>query len=142
MITADRPTTPTSAYIRAGLLAIGLAAGAGLVAGWVRDDQFWLVAGVFAACTLGPAIALGWFVFVSSHTVRPDPRAEDGVEARWVERASAGSFIDLVVAAGAGLTVSSLLDLDLSGRLVLLGVVVGAGADAAVRYAVLSRRES
>ncbi|MEN3122340.1 hypothetical protein [Janibacter sp. LM] len=142
MTTTTRPTAPTGAYVRAGALALLVAAVAGAVAGWVRADEFWPVAVVFAACTLGPAIALGWLVFVSGHTVQPDPHVEDSVEARWVERACSGAFVDLVLAAGVALTLTSVLDMDLPGGLVLLAVVVAAGVDATRRYAVISRRES
>ncbi|KRE39355.1 hypothetical protein ASG73_03240 [Janibacter sp. Soil728] len=142
MTTTTRPTAPPEAYAKAALVALALSLTAGAVAGWVRSDEFWLVAVVFAVCTLGPAIALGWLIFVSGHTVQPDPHVEDSVEARWVERACSGAFIDLVVAAGVALTLTSVLDLEVPGGLVLLAVVAGAGIDAVLRYAVISRRES
>lgn len=142
MTTTTRPTAPPQAYLKAGLVALAAALVVGAVAGWVRGDEFWLVAVVFAICTLGPATALGWLVFVSGHTVQPDPHVEDSVEARWVERACSGAFIDLVVAAGVALTLTSVLDLDVPGGLVLLTVVCGAGIDSVLRYAVISRRES
>ena len=59
-----------------------------------------------------------------------------------MERATAGAFVDVVIAAGVALTLTSLLDLDVPGRLVLLGLLGGAGADTALRYRVLSRREA
>jgi hypothetical protein len=133
---------PSSAYAKAGFVALAASLGTGAAAGWVRSDEFWLVAAVFAACTLGPAIALGWLVFVSGHTVQTDPHVEDSVEARWVERACSGAFIDLVIAAGVALTLTSVLDLHVPGGVVLLAVVIGAGADSVLRYGVISRRES
>lgn len=142
MTTTTRPTALSAAYAKAGLAGLAVSLAAGAVAGWVRSDEFWLVAVVFAICTLGPAVALGWLVFVSGHTVQPDPHVEDSVEARWVERACAGAFVDLVIAAGVALTLTSVLDLDVPGGLVLLAVVAGAGLDSVLRYAVISRRES
>lgn len=71
-----------------------------------------------------------------------DAHVEDSVESRWMERATAGAFLDVVIAAGVALTLTSLLDLDVPGRLVLLGLLGGAGADTALRYRVLSRREA
>lgn len=142
MTTTTRPTAPVSAYVKAGALALALAVSAGALAGWARSDEFWLVATVFTVCMLGPAIALGWLVCVSGHTAIPDPHVEDSVEARWVERACAGAFGDLVGAAGVALALTSVFDLDIPGRLVLLAIIGGAGIDAVLRYAVLSRRES
>lgn len=141
MTTTTRPAAPPEAYAKAGLFTLAVAVTAGAVAGWVRSDEFWLVATVFAVCTLGPAIALGWLIFVSGHTVQPDPHVEDSVEARWVERACSGAFVDLVVATGLALTLTSVLDLEVPGGLVLLAVLAGAGIDAVLRYAVISRRE-
>ncbi|WEV77048.1 hypothetical protein O9K63_10630 [Janibacter cremeus] len=59
-----------------------------------------------------------------------------------MERATAGAFLDVVIAVGVALTLTSLLDLDVPGRLVLLGLLGGACADTALRYRVLSRREA
>lgn len=142
MTTTARPTAPRGAYLRAGLLAVSIAVLAGALAGWARGDEFWLVAGVFAACTLGPAAGIGWLLFVSDHTVEPDARAEESIEKAWLDRAMIGTCTDLVVAAGVALALTSVLDLDVSGRAVLLAVVLGVGADTFVRYLVMSRRES
>lgn len=142
MTTTARAIAPAGAYVRAGLLALVTSATAGGVAGWAHGERFWLVAGVFAACTLGPAIAMGWLVFVSGHVVEPDSHVEDSVESRWMERATAGAFVDVVIAAGVALTLTSLLDLDVPGRLVLLALLGGAGADTVLRFRVLSLREA
>lgn len=139
-MTRTTTTAPTSAYLRAGLLAAGITAAAGIGAGLVRGDDFWLAAGVFGAAALGPALALGWLLFVSDHTVPQDAHAEDSVERRWAEQAGAGAFLDVVIASGVTLTLLSVLDVGISATGVLTLLVVLALADSAVRYAVVSRR--
>lgn len=142
MTTTARPAAPLGAYLRAGALALVVAALAGALAGWARGDEFWLVAAVFAACAVGPAVGIGWLLFVSDHTVEPDAHADESVESRWLERAMVGTFTDLIIATGVALALTSTLDLDVPGRVVLLAVLLGAGADTFARYLVISRREA
>lgn len=142
MTTKTRPAAPPVAYAKAGALALSIALTAGAIAGWVRGDEFWLVATVFASCTLAPAIGLAWVVFVADHTVEVDVHAEESIEQRWFERASSGALLDLVITSGVALTLLSLVDLDLSGRTALLLVVGLAMGDTMLRYALISRRES
>lgn len=139
-MTRTTTTAPAGAYVRAGLLALTICALAGLVAGLVRGDDGWVAAGVFAAAAAGPALALGWLLFVSDHTVPQDAHAEDSVERRWAEQAGAGAFLDVVIAAGVALTLLSLLDVVVSSTVVLVLVLALALADSALRYAVVSRR--
>jgi hypothetical protein len=141
----DMASTPTAAprdLLVVWLGGLVLAAGLGLGAAILRGEQFWLVFGVFTACFLSPCIALSWLVVGPGRGVTVDPRAEENVESRWIEKAASGAMFDLVPAAGVTLGAVSLFGLDLPGDLALLGVVVFAFVDGGLRYAVLSRRES
>ncbi|WP_127126862.1 hypothetical protein [Georgenia sp. SYP-B2076] len=133
---------PFSAYVLAAGFGLVLATGLGALAGTFRPEQFWLVGGVFALCTFAPMAALGWLLFVSRHTVEREPHAEQSVERSWLERAQSGAFLDVLIATGVGLTTLAITDLDVSGTTVLTAVVLLSMVDAAVRYQVLSRRES
>jgi hypothetical protein len=125
-----------------GLTGTAFAVLLGLGAGLIRPEQFWLVVGVFAACSLSPSLALAWLLLGGGRRVQPDPHAEENVESRWLEKAASGALFDVLPAAALGAGAVSLFELDLAADLALLGVVVFALADGMLRYAVLSRREA
>jgi hypothetical protein len=130
--------------VAAGVTGLLVASGLGLLAGSLGEpDQFWLRAGVFAACTLGPACGLGWLLFVPG-TTGPDAvaRPEENVEQLWWQRSAAGAFLDLLVVAGLVLTALAVTDLRLDAVGILTGLVVLGLADVTVRMAVLQRREA
>ncbi|MBZ2198578.1 hypothetical protein [Occultella gossypii] len=121
--------------------ALVVAALIGAVAS-VFNPEAPLVTGlVFAAATLGPAGALGWFLFVSPKTVTPDPNAEDNVENTWLEKAASAAFVDLLVLLSIALAVVSVSGRSPDPQLLLLGAVVVAMCDVAIRYVVTARRE-
>jgi hypothetical protein len=97
---------------------------------------------VFTACTLSPSVALAWLLLGAGRRVTPDPRAEENVESRWLEKAAAGALFDVLPAAALTAGAVSLLGLDLPADLALLGVVAFGLVDGVLRYALLSRRES
>jgi hypothetical protein len=74
--------------------------------------------------------------------VRRDPREQENVESRWVDKAASGALFDLLPAVGVTAGAVALCGLDLPADLALIGVVVFALADGALRYAVLRARES
>jgi hypothetical protein len=130
--------------IAAGVTGLLVASALGLLAGALGEPgQFWLRAGVFAACTLGPACGLGWLLFVAGRT-GPDAvaRPEETVEQLWWQRSAAAAFLDLLVVAGLVLTALAVTDLRLDAAAVLTGLVVLGLADVTVRLAVLQRREA
>ena len=139
--TIDRAALRRSLAVEwvAGLL---FAAGLGFGAALVRQDQFWLVFGVFTACFLAPSVTLAWLVLGRGRAVQPDPHLEENVEARWFDKAGAGALIDTLAATGVAAGAIGVLGLDPPADLALLGVVAFALVDGAVRYAVLARRES
>jgi hypothetical protein len=122
-----------------GLLA---AVGLGFVAALLWPEDFWLVFGVFAACSLAPCLGLAWLVLGAGRWVRPDPRAEENVEARWIEKAASGALFDTLPAAGVTAGAVSLFGLDLAADTALVGVVAFALVDGMLRFALLRRRES
>jgi hypothetical protein len=135
-----KPTSRDLLVVWLGGLA--LAAALGLVAAYLREEQFWLVFGVFTACFLSPCIGLAWLLAGPGRDVSVDPYADENVETRWLEKAAAGALFDLVPAVGISLAATSLLGLELSGDLALLGVILFAFVDGGLRYVLLSRRES
>lgn len=128
-------------WLLAASFAILGAALIGLIAGGTHPDRFALVALIFAACTLGPLLALGWLVFVSPTTVPQDKHRQDSVEARWSDTAAAGAWRDTVIATSAVLVVVSIFGYQWRTSYVLLGVVVVAMLSLAIRHAALSQKE-
>ncbi len=130
--------------VAAGVAGLLVATALGLLAGASGPpDQFWLRAGVFAACTLGPACGLGWLLVVAGRT-GPDAvaRPEETVEQLWWQRSAAAAFLDLLVVSGLVLTALSVTDLRVGAVTVLTGLVVLGLSDVTVRLAVLHRREA
>ncbi|QBJ96681.1 hypothetical protein ERC79_12400 [Rhodococcus sp. ABRD24] len=126
---------PASSYALMTLVGLGSAAALGAGAGWLRETGgWWLNFAVFTAATAGPCLSLAWATLVAPHMEKPDPHAEDNVEARWTERATSGAFLDLIVGAGILLAAASILDIEISGSAVLSGVIVLGALDASVRY--------
>ncbi|TDE95778.1 hypothetical protein EXU48_05800 [Occultella glacieicola] len=121
--------------------ALVVAAAVGAVAAVFNPDAPLLTGVVFAAATLGPAGALGWFLFVSPKTAAPDPNAEDNVENTWLEKAAAAAFVDLLVLLSLALTAVSVSGRSPDPQLLLLGAVVVAMGDVAIRYVIAARRE-
>jgi hypothetical protein len=130
-------------HLAAGVTALVLASGIGLLAGTFGADQFWLRAAVFSACTLGPAYGLGWLLFLAGRS-GPDAVAspEDTVERDWWHRSASGSFLDLIVVAGLGLSALAVADLRVDAQNVLAALVVFGLADVTLRHALLSRRDA
>jgi hypothetical protein len=122
-----------------GLLASG---GLGLAAALVRPEHFWLVFGVFTACCLAPCIGLAWLTVGAGRTAEIDPRAEENVETRWIEKAASGALFDVLMAIGLVLGVQAFVDVDLPADGALLGVWAFALTDGMLRYAFLRRREA
>jgi hypothetical protein len=124
--------------------SVGLlvAAAIGLVAALLRPEDFWLVFGVFTACSLGPAIGLAWLVVGRGRSVPEDPHAEENVESRWFHKAATATLLDLLMVIGLLAGALSVTRLDLPADLVLLGVWGFAVADGGLRFAVLRRREA
>ena len=131
-------------HIAAVVTALVVAGTLGLLAGTFGDDgQFWLRAGVFAACTLGPAWGLGWLLFVSGGDgTEPVARPEETVEHQWWHRSASASFLDVLVVASIGTTALAVTDLEVAATTALTALLVVALADITVRMAVLRRRDA
>lgn len=140
-------TPPTLARARRGLLDVwtaGLLLSASLALGlalW-RQEQFWLVLGVFTAAFLAPCVMLAWLVLGAGRRVKPDPHVEENVESRWFDKAGSGALFDTLVVVGVTAGALSLFELDADAALVLMGVWAFALADGALRYLLLARREA
>jgi hypothetical protein len=130
-------------HLAAVVTALVVASGTGLLAGSFGADQFWLRAAVFGACALGPAYGLGWLLFLTGRS-GPDAvaRPEDTVERDWWHRSASGSFLDLIVVAGVGLSALAVTDLRIDAQDVLTALVVFGLADVTLRHTLLSRREA
>ena len=118
-----------------------IAAAIGLLAGSFWPEQFWLRAVVFAACTFGPAYAVGRLAFVHPRTADAGPaRMEETVEHDWFQRSTSGSFLDVLTVAGLGACVLAIAHVELAASTVLVALILFAFADVAVRWALLRRR--
>ena len=145
-MTATPPATGSKPISRDLFLVWGVgllaAAGLGLGAAFTRPENFWLVFFVFTACSLGPCIGLAWLTVGAGRKVEIDARADENVETRWIEKAASGALFDLLMAVGFLLGAMSLFGFEVQTDVVLVCLWAFAIADAALRYALLRRRES
>lgn len=131
----------TAAWAKAIAFGVVVAGSLGVLAAVVRAGNFWLATGVFAICLLGPAIGFGMLAFLGVDGPDED-HPEQSIERRWLDKATSGAFVDVLVASGVALTIVSVFDLAVDGSDTLLAVVVLAMFSPFVRYVVISRRES
>ena len=135
-----RSPWPGALAIGAGLTALVTAA----VVAVNQDDRPVVNGVVIAASTLPIFLALGWVILVDRRTLSDVPvNPEESIEGSWYDAATRGAFHDLLLVMGLGLLALSLLPAlrDLRAMDVLMGIVVFAGADVGVRYAVARGRE-
>lgn len=93
---------------------------------------------LMTAATAPVCTGLWWLILVDRASIAGAPPAtEDSIESRWVERAAAAAFFDLMIVAGFSLAVVSVLGIALPGALVLFVLVGAAAVDAGTRYAWL-----
>ncbi len=97
---------------------------------------------VFTACFLGPCVGLAWLTVGAGRKVQIDARADENVETRCIEKAASGALFDLLMAVGFLLGAIALFGLEVQSDVVLMGLWAVAVADAALRYALLRRREA
>src|SRR4051794_8492286 len=101
------------------VVGLVMAAGLGAVATLIRPEQFWLVLGIFTACALAPCLSLAWLLVGHGRHVDVDPRADENVESRWIEKAGSRALFDVMAAAGVTAGAVGLFGLDLSADLAL-----------------------
>lgn len=134
--------TTLAAPVRWGIVSLGavaLAGATGLTAAYAQTGgwdalRFFAFAGATAA-------AYGSMIYLATapDDLAPPEHNEDSVESAWLQRALAGSALDLFIVAGVLTGLTSVLGLDEPGISLALLLVM---ADVAVRYAIIARRES
>ncbi|MCQ1987100.1 hypothetical protein [Arthrobacter sp. zg-Y844] len=100
---------------------------------------FW----VFAACIAMPAVALVYVLVVDRNTlIGATERPDDSVESGWIDKAAAGSFMDLIMVLGVAATVLAFIPKDFSVdlKLILPAVIALGFASFGIRYLVLRRK--
>lgn len=132
-----------------GAIGIGVAVAAALgLAAWAfASNTNGLVYGiVVAAMSFVPGLALGWVLVVDRRTVKGAVRnPEESVEAQWYDRATRGTFHDLLVVMGLTAMALSIVPQwrdGLTAPDALVACMVFAAADVSVRYLLVKRRES
>ena len=132
-----------------GAIGIGVAVAAvlGLTVWAFASGTNGLVYGiVVAAMSFMPGLALGWVVVVDRRTVKGAVRnPEETVEAQWYDRATRGTFHDLLVVMGLTAMALSVVPQwrdGLTASDALLACMVFAAADVSARYLLTKRRES
>ena len=131
-----------------GAIGIGVAVAAvlGLTVWAFASGTNGLVYGIVAATSFMPGLTLGWVLVVDRRTVEGAVRnPEESVEAQWYDRATRGTFHDLL--AVMGLTAMALSVVPqwrdgLTASDALVACMVFAAADVSVRYLLIKRRES
>lgn len=87
-------------------------------------------------------VGLMWGILVDFNSLPGTVEdAEDSVESRWLLRAGASAFLDLMVTIGVVAGVLSFVEIDLDITWVLLGLFFVGSVDFGIRYFVLTRRE-
>lgn len=83
-----------------------------------------------------------WFLLLDRETLSgaPDDPASS-IEGRWMERAMAGAFTDLMVVMGIGAAAFSFIDIPIDTAFAFMIVFGIAVADAFLRYFIIKRRE-
>ncbi|WP_322612852.1 hypothetical protein [Dermacoccus abyssi] len=101
---------------------------------------------VLAAASFMPGLALGWILVVDRRTVKGAVRnPEESIEAQWYDRATRGTFHDLLVVMGLTAMALSVVPQwrdGLTASDTLVACMVFAAADVSVRYLLTKRRES
>lgn len=101
---------------------------------------------VLAAASFMPGLALGWILVVDRRTVKGAVRnPEESIEAQWYDRATRGTFHDLLVVMGLTAMALSVVPQwrdELTASDALLACMVFAAADVSARYLLTKRRES
>ncbi|SFF23103.1 hypothetical protein [Blastococcus tunisiensis] len=130
-------------HLAAVVTALALASGVGLLAGSFGDDQFWLRAGVFAACSVPPAYGIGWLLFVAPAIPEgPVTHVEETVEHQWWQESATGAFLDIIAVAGIASFALAVTDLRIEAQNPLAALILLGFADVAVRFTVLRRRNA
>ncbi|MBE7370396.1 hypothetical protein [Dermacoccus barathri] len=101
---------------------------------------------VLAAASFMPGLALGWILVVDRRTVKGAVRnPEESIEAQWYDRATRGTFHDLLVVMGLTAMALSVVPQwrdGLTASDALVACMVFAAADVSARYLLTKRRES
>lgn len=137
---ASTRSVPLTHYLLAVTFGGILTIAAALITGATNPAAFWQAAFIAAICAGFPSVSLGWRIFVTPHTVARDARGAENAEVRWLQRAAAGAFLDVVVASTLATIVLLVVRPSIGGLLVLLGLLVLCVVDAGIRYAVIRWR--
>ncbi|MCC9174887.1 hypothetical protein [Arthrobacter sp. zg-Y179] len=134
---------PAAAVAVPGGLALGAAGGRLAVLAGISGSNPALGFWVFAACIAMPAVALVYVLVVDRNTlIGATERPDDSVESGWIDKAAAGSFMDLILVLGAAATVLAFIprELVVDLKLVLPAVIALGFASFGIRYLVLQRK--
>lgn len=121
-------------------LALGAAGGLLSVLLGITDPNPALGFWVFFACIAMPAVALVYLLVVDRNTlIGATERPDDSVESGWIDKAAAGSFMDLILVLGVAATVLAFIprELVIDLKLVLPAVIALGFASFGIRYLVL-----
>ena len=105
----------------------------------------WQLPLVLTASSLPILTMLGWALVVDRRTIDGfTPRPEESVESRWYDKATRGSFHDLLTALGLATFALSVIPAahQVPAYVALLVVLVFAGLDVAVRYQLAKRQDA
>ena len=119
--------------------AVALAVATGAAASYAREGTWEILTVAVFALLSSPCWAGLLSILLAGPDERPPAHHEDSVESRWIERATSSAFLDVVLALGLATAATNIADIRPVSGVVFLTLAM---VDAAVRYAVLQRRES
>ena len=133
---------PVSHYVLAAVFGVIGTACLATISGLTNPGSFWPVFAITAFCAAYPATALGAKMFVTGHTVTVDAHGEESVEVRWMERAGAGAFLDVLVATTLGVAALLITGFEVKAVAVLIGLAAFSVVDVGLRYLIIKRQAS
>ncbi|WP_027502949.1 hypothetical protein [Rhodococcus sp. UNC363MFTsu5.1] len=133
---------PVSHYVLAAVFGVIATAFLSTISGLTNPGSFREVFAITALCAAYPAFALGVKMFVTGHTVTVDAHGEQSIEVRWMERAGAGAFLDVLVATTLGAAALLITGFEVQAVAALIGLAAFSVVDVGLRYLIIKRQAS
>lgn len=131
---------PKTQYVLAAVAAVLLTTALSVLVGWLNSPDFATAALITALCTAYPCAALAWKAFITEHTLTVDAHGQDSIEVVWMQRAAAGTCLDVLVATLVAAVVLWATDIMVATPVVLVGLIALTVTDGALRYLVIRHR--
>lgn len=124
--------------VAAGVGGALVATAIGGLAAYFHDEDALVTWLVFGLMTWPCFFGLGVILLTPAEDGPPEHN-EDSIEMQWMETATSGAFLDLVIALGIGGAVTEIADVNTVPTVAFIALAM---IDVALRYVMLQRREA